>query len=126
MSQPGHGSRILMLSTHGYVAAEPELGKPDTGGQVVFVLELARQFADLGHTVDIVTRRIDEHNGLSGNGAKYTSARRPVELVYEDSFSSRSEALKEELRVKQLTRSQKQELISERRAVGHDCGFETV
>ena len=59
MSQPGQGSRILMLSTHGYVAAEPELGKPDTGGQVVFVLELARQFTDLGHTVDIVTRRFE-------------------------------------------------------------------
>ncbi len=60
MSQQGQGSRILMLSTHGYVAAEPELGQPDTGGQVVFVLELARQFADLGHTVDIVTRRFDD------------------------------------------------------------------
>ncbi len=49
--------RILMLSLHGYVAAEPELGLPDTGGQVVFVLELAKQFNDLGYSVDIVTRR---------------------------------------------------------------------
>jgi len=59
VSQP-HASRILMLSTHGYVAAEPELGKPDTGGQVVFVLELAKQFAALGHQVDIVTRRFED------------------------------------------------------------------
>ena len=28
----------MMISTHGYVAAEPEFGKPDTGGQVVDVL----------------------------------------------------------------------------------------
>lgn len=56
MSQP----RILMLSIHGYVGAEPELGLPDTGGQVVFVLELARQFRDLGFSVDIVTRRFDD------------------------------------------------------------------
>ncbi len=49
--------RILMLSLHGYVAAEPELGLPDTGGQVVFVLELAKQFRALGYAVDIVTRR---------------------------------------------------------------------
>lgn len=49
--------RILMLSLHGYVAAEPELGLPDTGGQVVFVLELAKQFRSLGYPVDIVTRR---------------------------------------------------------------------
>ena len=46
-----------MLSIHGYVAAEPELGKPDTGGQVVFVLELAKRFARLGYKVDLVTRR---------------------------------------------------------------------
>lgn len=48
---------ILMISLHGYVAAEPELGKPDTGGQVVFVLELAKRFSRLGYRVDIVTRR---------------------------------------------------------------------
>jgi mannosylfructose-phosphate synthase len=52
--------RILMLSTHGYVAAEPELGLPDTGGQVVFVLELARKFAEMGHAVDVVTRRFED------------------------------------------------------------------
>lgn len=46
-----------MLSIHGYVAAEPELGMPDTGGQVVFVLELAKRFARLGYQVDLVTRR---------------------------------------------------------------------
>lgn len=51
--------RILMLSLHGYVSAEPELGLPDTGGQVVFVLELAKQFRALGYAVDIVTRRFE-------------------------------------------------------------------
>ena len=79
----------------------------------LYILQCADGTYYTGITTD-VTRRIDEHNGLSGNGAKYTSARRPVKLVYEDSFSSRSEALKEELQVKQLTRSQKQELISKR------------
>lgn len=51
---------ILMLSTHGYVAAEPELGKPDTGGQVVYVLELAKRFSRLGYHVDLVTRRFED------------------------------------------------------------------
>jgi mannosylfructose-phosphate synthase len=50
---------ILMLSLHGYVAAEPELGKPDTGGQVVFVIELAKRFSRLGYRVDVVTRRFE-------------------------------------------------------------------
>ena len=47
------------MSIHGYVGATPELGKPDTGGQVVFVLELAKQFAELGYRVDLVTRRFE-------------------------------------------------------------------
>lgn len=51
-----HGN-LLLISIHGYVAAEPELGKPDTGGQVVFVLELAKRFARLGYKVDLVSRR---------------------------------------------------------------------
>jgi mannosylfructose-phosphate synthase len=44
-----HLGSILMLSTHGYVGREPELGKPDTGGQVIFVLELAKRFSRLGY-----------------------------------------------------------------------------
>lgn len=55
---------ILMLSTHGYVGAEPELGKPDTGGQVVYVLELAKRFSRLGHRVDLVTRRFENQPEL--------------------------------------------------------------
>lgn len=51
---------ILMLSTHGYVGAAPELGKPDTGGQVVYVLELAKRFSRLGYSVDLMTRRFED------------------------------------------------------------------
>ena len=51
---------ILMISSHGYVGAEPELGKPDTGGQVVYVLELAKRFSRLGYRVDLVTRRFED------------------------------------------------------------------
>ena len=52
--------RIMMISTHGYVAAEPEFGKPDTGGQVVFVIELSRCLARLGYEVDILTRQFED------------------------------------------------------------------
>lgn len=51
--------RLMMISTHGYVSAQPELGRPDTGGQVVYVLELARCLARLGYEVDILTRRFE-------------------------------------------------------------------
>ncbi|MFH5802669.1 glycosyltransferase [Alienimonas sp. DA493] len=56
--------RILMISTHGYVAAEPEFGKPDTGGQVVYVLELSKQLARMGYHVDIATRRFEDQPAL--------------------------------------------------------------
>jgi len=77
----------------------------------LYILQCADGTYYTGITTD-VTRRIDEHNGQSGSGAKYTASRRPVTLVYEDNFPSRSAALKEELRVKKLTRAQKQDLIS--------------
>lgn len=59
MARRTRGS-ILMISLHGYVSAEPELGKPDTGGQVVFVMELAKRFARLGYKVDVLTRRFEK------------------------------------------------------------------
>lgn len=53
-------NNMMMISLHGYVAAEPELGKPDTGGQVVYVLELAKRFSRLGRKVDLITRRFED------------------------------------------------------------------
>ncbi|HTQ05145.1 MAG TPA: glycosyltransferase [Polyangiaceae bacterium] len=52
--------RVAMVSTHGYVAAEPPLGAADTGGQVVYVLELAKKLALLGYEVDVWTRQFDD------------------------------------------------------------------
>lgn len=49
-----------MVSTHGYVAAAPPLGAADTGGQVVYVIELSKKLAQLGYEVDIWTRRFEE------------------------------------------------------------------
>ena len=55
-----NSSRIMMISTHGYVSPSPEFGKPDTGGQVVYVLELSKWLARLGYRVDIYTRQFDQ------------------------------------------------------------------
>ncbi len=51
--------RIMMISTHGYVSANPEFGLPDTGGQVVYVLELSQCLARMGYRVDILTRKFE-------------------------------------------------------------------
>ncbi len=53
-----------MISTHGYVAASPPLGAADTGGQVVYVLELAKKLGQLGFDVDIWTRQFDGQPAL--------------------------------------------------------------
>jgi len=51
---------IAMLSTHGYFDPVPTLGRTDTGGQVVYVLELAKALTTLGVKVDIYTRWFDQ------------------------------------------------------------------
>lgn len=56
-------------------------------------------------------KRIEEHNN-SQKGAKYTKARRPVVLVYEERHRSKSAALKREIEVKKMTRTQKEKLIA--------------
>ena len=56
--------RIAMISTHGYVAAQPPLGAADTGGQVVYVLELSRKLAQLGYEVDVWTRQFENQPEL--------------------------------------------------------------
>ncbi len=52
---------IAMLSTHGYFDPVPQLGQTDTGGQVVYVLELAKALRRRGIKVDIFTRWFDKN-----------------------------------------------------------------
>jgi len=61
-----------------------------------------------GYTTDI-KNRVNNHN--NGKGAKYTKGRRPVELVYFETFESKSEALKKEIAIKKMPRSKKEQLI---------------
>jgi putative endonuclease len=50
------------------------------------------------------------HN--SGRGARYTSGRRPVVLVYRETFESRGDALRREHELKQWSRRRKEVLIA--------------
>ncbi len=59
-----------------------------------------------GITTD-VERRIGEHNGARGLGARYTRSRRPVELVYVEFAPSRAEAARREAAIKRLDRARK-------------------
>ncbi len=57
-------------------------------------------------------KRIKEHNGELKGGAKYTKGKGPVVLKYFEKLETRSDALKREYEIKQLTRKQKQKIIS--------------
>lgn len=54
-------------------------------------------------------RRVKQHN--KGVGAKYTSTRRPVKLVYLETQSTRTDAMRRELAIKKMNRIQKSKLV---------------
>lgn len=54
-------------------------------------------------------QRILTHN--QGKGARYTRGRIPVNLVYYEMYDSKSDAMKREWEIKQLTRKEKENLI---------------
>ena len=57
------------------------------------------------------TNSINKHN--AGKGAKYTKIRRPVVLVYQEMYETKSEALRREYEIKTFTRQRKLKLIEE-------------
>ncbi len=61
---------------------------------------------------DDLEKRVAAHN--AGKGAKYTRSRRPVELVYAETFSDAREAMSREWHIKHLTRAQKIALIDKK------------
>lgn len=76
----------------------------------VYIVKCCDESLYTGITTDIV-RRLNEHN-TSPKGAKYTSLRRPVELVYCEASQDRSSASKREYEIKKLTKVKKLELIN--------------
>ncbi len=75
----------------------------------VYILLTEKNTLYCGYTDDVL-RRFELHK--SGKGAKYTRANKPVKIVYTKEFSSKSDAQKEEYRIKHLSRSQKLKLCN--------------
>ncbi|MAW67375.1 MAG: endonuclease [Chloroflexi bacterium] len=61
-----------------------------------------------GITNDIKKRMLAHEKG---KGAKYTKGRGPFKLVYENIFNNQSMAMKEENRIKKLSKVQKLKLV---------------
>ena len=59
-------------------------------------------------------KRLKQHSGEIKGGAKYTLARRPCSLVYQERAENRSEALKREAVIKKMSRMSKLALVDAR------------
>ena len=81
----------------------------------VYMLRCADGSLYCGWTTD-PEARLRAHN--SGRGAKYTRSRLPVELVYQEAFEDRHEALSREWHLKRLSHAEKAALIALR---SHRC-----
>lgn len=75
-----------------------------------YILLTERNTLYCGYTDD-VEKRFQAH--LAGKGAKYTRANKPVKIVYQKAFNTKQDAMKEEFRIKHLSRKQKLKLIED-------------
>jgi putative endonuclease len=82
----------------------------------VYIVRCADDTLYTGIATDL-KKRIREHNGEGGVGAKYTRTRMPVALLYQEELPNRALALSREYAIKQLTRTQKLALVKSRPGV---------
>ena len=80
------------------------------GVHYTYIVRCADGTLYTGWTTDL-DRRMAAHN--AGTGAKYTRSRRPVTLIYHESFETKEEALRRECAIKKLRREEKLRLIKE-------------
>ncbi len=75
---------------------------------VTYLLRCADGTLYCGWTNDL-SKRVKAHN--QGKGAKYTKPRRPVTLVYYETFATKEEAMRREAAIKKLSRQEKLKLV---------------
>lgn len=94
---------------HAYIGFLGEERKvEETKENYIYILRCSDGSLYTGWT-NHLKERVAAHQ--SGRGAKYTKYRRPVELVYWESFPTRSEAMSREAAIKRMSRADKLKLI---------------
>jgi putative endonuclease len=78
----------------------------------VYILRTSKNTLYIGQTSNL-EKRIKEHSDKNGKGSKYMRSFDSFELVYQEEFKTRSEALKREYQLKQFTKKQKELLVKE-------------
>jgi putative endonuclease len=84
--------------------------KKKASAWVVYVLKCRDNTLYTGITSD-VSRRFHQHN--NGTASRYTRSRLPVKLIFSEPCRNRSQALKKEYAMKQLSRKEKNAYISD-------------
>jgi putative endonuclease len=84
--------------------------KKKASSWVFYVLKCRDNTLYTGITSD-VSRRINQHN--NGTASRYTRSRLPVKLVFSQPCRNRSQALRKEYAMKQLSRKEKIAYISD-------------
>ncbi|MEL4390429.1 GIY-YIG nuclease family protein [Shewanella xiamenensis] len=104
-------------------AVTSEQGAPSEIEQVstwyLYLIRCANGHLYTGITTD-VARRFNEHQSSSPKAAKYLRGKGPLTLMYQETVGSRGDALRREIAVKKLSRSQKLALIALGMMAGND------
>ncbi|MHA2248947.1 MAG: GIY-YIG nuclease family protein [Candidatus Kariarchaeaceae archaeon] len=74
----------------------------------VYILKLSDGSMYTGYTKDL-NNRIKLH--AAGRGSKYVKSRLPLQLIFSEDYSNRSEAMRREIQIKKFSRSKKLNLI---------------
>ncbi|WP_037416369.1 GIY-YIG nuclease family protein [Shewanella xiamenensis] len=85
----------------------------------LYLIRCANGHLYTGITTD-VARRFDEHQSGGAKAAKFLRGKGPLTLMYQEQVGTRSDALKREIAVKKLSRSQKLAMIEFGMIVGND------
>lgn len=82
----------------------------DSKNYFVYILRTSGNTLYVGQTKNL-GKRLKEHKSKKSRAAKYTRSYTSFTLVYTETLSSKSDALKREYAIKQLTHLEKEELI---------------
>ena len=107
--QVAHGGAALIARPRSSLLHSPACRGIVPPVYFVYLLRCADGTLYTGVTNDLAARE-RAHN--AGQGAKYTSGRRPVRVVYSEAHESRSAAQKREHQVKRWPRSRKEALLA--------------
>jgi putative endonuclease len=77
----------------------------------VYILRTSANTLYVGQTNNL-EKRMEEHRSKTIKSSKYVRSFESFELVYSEKYETRSEAMKREYEVKQLTKTQKEALVS--------------